>query len=477
MLGNVPETRAQPAMNTQTGAAGTDEDAAHDLLLAMRPYYETWGREIDVKLYTSTGNDEAAQRADAVAIKAMKPFAVVNSYNAGYGIMATELAKSKILVYDAETGKEDFTALAPYLWGSTDAQISAINAAEVLGKQLVGKKAEYAGNDVKGKARKFGLVSKDGDVDVAGFKKELSKYQGTITSEATYPPAAGTYGDDTIAGQFAPTIVSKMKAEGVTTMVLFTDAAMNKAMMEQADKQEWFPEWFHTGNSYADYSLFAKMLPPDQAAHFFGISGSSPYLAPEPGSTTNPLAALTPLDWYWGPKNYTSTARLGNGITWLLQGIHAAGPDLTPKTFQQGQFSIPASGGGTTPIGFLIGYGRTTGLPYDEYNRAPADYLLMWMADVEAYNATGTLDKPSSFFVNGKDGYPVRYRAGTYPTKKVAWFDKSKSKAYLTELWPGAVLPKATTCDACPSSGATSPTPGTPSKDGFVVPVPTTSAS
>ncbi len=37
VLGNVPETRAQPAMNTQTGAAGTDEDAAHDLLLAMRP--------------------------------------------------------------------------------------------------------------------------------------------------------------------------------------------------------------------------------------------------------------------------------------------------------------------------------------------------------------------------------------------------------------------------------------------------------
>ncbi len=43
VLGSVPETRAQPAMNTKTGAAGTDEDAAHDLLLARRPYYETWG--------------------------------------------------------------------------------------------------------------------------------------------------------------------------------------------------------------------------------------------------------------------------------------------------------------------------------------------------------------------------------------------------------------------------------------------------
>ena len=278
VLGNVPETRAQPAMNTQTGAMGTDEDAAHDLLLAMRPYYETWGREIDVKFYTSTGTDETAQRADAVAIKAMKPFAVVNSYNAGYGTMAIELAKAKILVYDAETGKEDFTALAPYLWGSTDSQVAAINTAEVLGKQMVGKKAEYAGNDVKGQPRKFGVVTKEGDVDVPGFKKELAKYKGTVTSEATYPPTGGTYGDATLANQFAPTIVTKMKADGVTTMVLFTDAAMNKAMMEQATKQEWFPEWFHTGNSYADYSAFAKTLPPEQATHFFGISGSSPYL-------------------------------------------------------------------------------------------------------------------------------------------------------------------------------------------------------
>ena len=44
VLGSVPEdAAAQPAMNTKTGVAGTDEDAAHDLLLAMRPDDETWG--------------------------------------------------------------------------------------------------------------------------------------------------------------------------------------------------------------------------------------------------------------------------------------------------------------------------------------------------------------------------------------------------------------------------------------------------
>ena len=54
-------------------------DAIHDYLLPQMKYYETWGRDIEVKFITSSGSDEAAQRADVVAVKAMKPFAVFNT--------------------------------------------------------------------------------------------------------------------------------------------------------------------------------------------------------------------------------------------------------------------------------------------------------------------------------------------------------------------------------------------------------------
>jgi len=480
-ISNPPETRSNPAMNLATGTAGTDQDAFHDLLFAERPWYETWGRNIDVSYYTVDGTDEASQHAAAVAIKAMKPFAVVNTYNAGYGIMAADLAKAKILVYDAETGKEDFTALAPYLWGSTDSQVAAINTAEVLGKQLVGGKAIYGGDDVKNLPRKFGLVTKTGDVDVPGFKSALAKYKGTITSEADYPPTGGTYGDATLAGQYAPTIVSKMKADGVTTMVLFTDAAMNKAMMEQASAQDWHPEWFHTGNSYADYQTFAATMPVDQSVHFFGISGSSPYATPvDDGktATAGPLGSV--LDWFWGLKNYSSSARLGNGAQWLLQGIHAAGPDLTVKNFQQGQFSIPPVGGGASgiPQGAQTGYGRTTGLPYDQYNRAPADYLLMWMSNTAGVNATGSVATPTSYFVQDpKNGQLLRYKAGSWPTQKVTWFDPAKSVASFTTrptTWPPA--PVRTVCQGCPATGATTPTSGSPGTT-YTIPIPTTKPS
>ena len=35
--------------------------------------YETWGRTVELEFVKSTGSDETAQRADALAIKAMKP--------------------------------------------------------------------------------------------------------------------------------------------------------------------------------------------------------------------------------------------------------------------------------------------------------------------------------------------------------------------------------------------------------------------
>ena len=50
--------------NRETNSKGTWEDAIHDYLVAELPYYETWGRNIDLSFYTSTGVDETAQRVE-----------------------------------------------------------------------------------------------------------------------------------------------------------------------------------------------------------------------------------------------------------------------------------------------------------------------------------------------------------------------------------------------------------------------------
>src|SRR5262245_36736760 len=63
-----------PPKTRGNNSLGTYQDAIYDYLLPNMRFYETWGRDIEIKFHTSSGNDEAAQRADLVAIKAMKPF-------------------------------------------------------------------------------------------------------------------------------------------------------------------------------------------------------------------------------------------------------------------------------------------------------------------------------------------------------------------------------------------------------------------
>ena len=53
---------------------------------------------------------------------------------------------------------------------------------------------------------------------------------------------------------------------------------------------------------------------------------------------------VDPLNWYWGTEVGSMNARLTTPIAWwLLAGIQAAGPNLTPKTFAQGLFSTPTT--------------------------------------------------------------------------------------------------------------------------------------
>ena len=183
------------------------------------------------------------------------------------------------------------------------------------------------------------------------------------------------------------------------------------------------------------------------------------------------------LDWFWGPKNYTSTLRLGNGVTWLLQGIQAAGPDLTPKNFLQGQFHGPRH--------WRIGEQHAARL-HDRVREdhrsslqpvqpiVEGDFSVMWLApDIAAPDSTGVAKKPSLQFLNGGQ----RYRGGTWPTKKLPFFDQSKSIGSFDTAPPGYAVPVRTACSGCPSSGALSPKPGTPSQDGFVVPVPASTSS
>ena len=97
-------------------------------------------------------------------------------------------------------------------------------------------------------------------------------------------------------------MVTRMKSAGVTTVIMLCDFSMNKAMMDNATKQEWFPEWFITGAVYADIGIFARLYPQEQSQHAFGLSFLTPFTEPDPTPAPPALPLSTqinPLNWYW----------------------------------------------------------------------------------------------------------------------------------------------------------------------------------
>ena len=243
----------------------------------------------------------------------------------------------------------------------------------------MGKKAQFGGDDVKDLPRKFGVVSQERTIDYDGFLELFRKYGGEVASEATVAS-----NDPQVVQDAAPTIVTRLKAAGVTTVVTFADFTVLRILMQSASTQEWHPEWFFTGAQVQDIGILVRGFPTDQSQHAFGISSLTPWLEPDPTPPPPQLSytqQIDPLNWYWGVGSGTSSQRItGFLVGWLLTGIHTAGPNLTPKTFVQGLYSNPPRGGaleGRADIA-LVAYGPGPKLPYNGYAGIGLDFAPYW---------------------------------------------------------------------------------------------------
>jgi hypothetical protein len=142
-------------------------------------------------------------------------------------------------------GWENVEAAAPYIWptGIAPEQADA-HLAELLGKQLVGKPAEFAGDEaMHDTERVFGWVQAEtetgeyaarNDAFDARFEEE---YGGEIAVRSTYLFDPGA------AQETATTVIARMRDAGVTTVIMSVDPIVPKNITEEATKQGYFPEW------------------------------------------------------------------------------------------------------------------------------------------------------------------------------------------------------------------------------------------
>ena len=125
------------------------EDSYPDWQAVLDHSYNLWGRELEFVTARPTGADEAAQRADALSVAAMKPFAVVSSAPAAAGggqVFAADLVAKKIIVFYGGITNEEAGRQAPYRYlGGFDNNATVINSVQFAARKFEGRDREMVG--------------------------------------------------------------------------------------------------------------------------------------------------------------------------------------------------------------------------------------------------------------------------------------------------------------------------------------------
>ncbi len=232
-------------------------------------YYETYGRSVELIPYESSGiaNDEVAARADAVRIaEDIQPFMVWNG-PAFTNAFADELAARGVLCLACTPAQppEWYTEREPFVW-SIDASGNQkqSHTAEFILQQLAGKPAEFGGDDVRATERRFGLLYVESS---ANSKLQADELVATLAAGGVDVAETVSYVlDPTTIQQTASQAIAKLKAAGVTTVLLSVDPIAPRDFTREATAQQYFPEWLLAGVTLTDTTAFARTYDQDQWA-------------------------------------------------------------------------------------------------------------------------------------------------------------------------------------------------------------------
>jgi hypothetical protein len=427
--------------------ADTDPNAVNnneiDYINMFADLAETYGRSIRLVTIEATGSPSDATAAQADALRAIEedPFIVIG----GPGQTPAwwqALAAEEITCVCGTTESADVMAqVAPYIWPvAMSPEQADEHLLELVGKQLVGKNAEFAGDEaMQSQPRVFGWIQAETETGEYtarndAFEARLEEeYGGTIAARSTY------FFDPGAAAEVATTTIARMKEAGVTTIILSTDPLIPANITSEATAQNYFPEWVIGPSVLVDTTIFGRSFDQTQWAHALGMSIPTARAERELGDS------YVGYQWYYGTEpqvNSQATQYPGPFIAML--GIHLAGPNLTPETFAEGLDRFPPEEPGFTYTHTSWGEGVWTDVDWF----AGDDATVVWWdpnaeGEDEAGNASTPERKGMLRYVEGGQ----RFLPGEWPEEPIPFFQEEGSTTIYTERpdpapdygpWPGS---------------------------------------
>jgi len=342
------------AVAGQVAEKANIKDTADDIRRTLDGYadyfnkhFQLYGRQVRIEYYKGQGDQLSeffgggteGANADAIRVgQEIESFADVSALTTPY---AEALVRQKVIaippVHMSQRWYEDH---APYAYGVlVDCSRLASSMVDWIMKRAWGRPAQYAGDPAfRDKRRTFALITPEEpwyqECANAGTN-ELAARGGAFAHRINYTL------DFQRLSQEAAGMIAQLKARGVTSVVCVCDPVLPLFLTTQATQQEYRPEWVITGTALTDVDLLGQIYDPEQWRHAFGISflsdvnqgaKSESYRAYKAVRSDEP-AFIADILYY--------------PMLMLFLGIHGAGPNLTPQTFEQRLFCCRPPAGET----------------------------------------------------------------------------------------------------------------------------------
>lgn len=244
--------------------------------------------------------------------------------------MHVEAARLGIMTEVPPLLRRDYTPYAPYVVSAEhDFDSEAVNAAAAVCARLAGGTARFAGDPtMHDKRRKFGILFTRGNDPTNVGARMMHEGINRTCPEKAGEVVAG-YGSDTDPN----TVVTQLRLAEVTTVIALTSFPY----FAQADAQKWYPEWVRLGDHVGHNANTISGMP--GASLRTGVMGLMPVRRWGLPQTQPHRAALAE-----GGCEGTCVPNLDryDEFNLVFTGIQAAGPRLSPATWDRGIRSLPA---------------------------------------------------------------------------------------------------------------------------------------
>ncbi|HEX4862861.1 MAG TPA: hypothetical protein VFV02_02240 [Acidimicrobiales bacterium] len=371
----------QSAINALAGAANVNQDDYVSDLKAYIAYlnkqFELYGRQVVLKTYQGQGDyieedqgqDLAATQSDAVTAHDMGAFGDVTFSLEASQPYEEDLAAEHVIGFSSVgLSQQWFEQHAPYEYsvqGPTGTN-GVTSAAAVVCRRLAGMPAAFSSDTIyQHTNRKFGIIFPQTPVyasEVDLWKQQMSTGCGVqVASNDTigYTINIAQY------EQEATTAMAELKSDGVTTILCACDPIVPIFLTNAAAQQQYFPEWFATyfgdpiARNYNQTEWQNTIVNGIQFPSIPTTEAFKTYQLAYPGQH--------PAEWSPGSPPYFYVPYYT--LLQIFDALQAAGPDLTPSSFEGGMFSLPSSAPGDV-VGAQWNFGQRVFDPVTSYSLA-----------------------------------------------------------------------------------------------------------